>query len=89
LPARSADEFYRSVSGDASQLAENVSGEILRSVDRSCKPPVRQFVLDDCGSGSPRCQPFGGHMDHVASEGAGVQLDRGRSGRLNSERTIS
>ena len=88
-PARPATSSTATVSGDSSQLAENVSGEILRSVASSCKrPSASSFSTIAVGiTAMPR--PSIAMWMTVASEALACSRIGGRSGRLNSERTIS
>src|SRR3979490_2305923 len=89
LPARSATSSTATVSGDASQLAENVSGEILRSVESSCnRPSASSFSTIAVGITAMPGPSIAIWMT-VASEALACRRIGGRPGRLNSERTIS
>ena len=77
------------VSGDTSQLAENVSGVILRSVDRSwSRPSASSFSTIAVGI-TAMPSPSVAMWMTVASEALACNWIGGRSGRLNSDRTIS
>ncbi len=84
--ARSATRSIATVSGEVSQLAENVSGGICRLVDSNCKPPVDQFVLDDGGRDHGDTEALDGHMNDSRKRGAGVQPHR-RQIRAIEQRT--
>ena len=89
LAASSATRSTATVSGEASQLAENVSGGICRSVDSNCSRPSAISLSTIAVGITAMPRPSTAICFTVASDVLACRRTGGRSGRLNSERTIS